>query len=42
MIVVVDDRGIVVDSYKSMLEREGYPVAGFTPGEFIEWMDAAC
>lgn len=42
MIVVVDDRALVVDSYKSMLEREGYPVAGFTPGEFIEWMDAAC
>lgn len=42
MIVVVDDRGIVVDSYKSMLEREGFPVAGFTPDQFIEWMDTAC
>ncbi|MAW85406.1 MAG: two-component system response regulator [Phyllobacteriaceae bacterium] len=42
MIVVVDDRALVVDSYKSMLEREGFPVAGFAPDQFIEWMDTAC
>lgn len=41
MIVVVDDREIVVDSYRSMLGREGFPVAGFSPDEFIEWMETA-
>lgn len=37
MIVVVDDRPIVAEAYKTSLGREGYSVTSFDPNEFLEW-----
>ncbi len=41
MIVVVDERDIVLDGYKSLLNREGFPSTGFCTSEFYEWIDTA-
>ncbi len=41
MIVVVDERDIVLDGYKSLLSREGFPSTGFCTDEFFEWIDTA-
>ncbi|MBZ0161806.1 MAG: response regulator transcription factor [Notoacmeibacter sp.] len=41
MIVVVDERDIVLDGYKSLLSREGFPTTGFCTSEFHEWIDTA-
>jgi DNA-binding response OmpR family regulator len=40
MIVVIDDRPIVAEAYKSSLGKEGYSVASFDPNEFIEWFQS--
>ena len=37
MIVFIDDRDLVTDSYRSQLEREGFPVLVFRPTQFKEW-----
>jgi len=38
MIVVVDERQIVVDGYTAMFAREGIAVTGFSPDDFESWM----
>lgn len=37
MIVFIDDRDLVTDSYRSQLEREGFPVLVFRPSQFKQW-----
>lgn len=37
MIVFIDDRDLVTDSYRSQLEREGFPVLTFHPSQFKKW-----
>jgi two-component system, OmpR family, flagellar system response regulator FtcR len=41
MIVVVDERPIVSEAYKSSIGREGYTVASFTPDEFVSWFQSS-
>lgn len=41
MIVLIDEREIVVDSYKNQLRREGFPSIGFKYEDFKEWADAS-
>lgn len=41
MIVIVDDREIVVDGYQSGFNREGFATTGFDPEEFRGWFGAA-
>jgi len=38
MIVVVDERQIVVDSYAAMFAREGITATGLSPHDFGDWM----
>lgn len=40
MIVIVDDREIVVDGYQSGFNREGIATTGFDPAEFCGWIGA--
>lgn len=40
MIVIVDDREMVVDGYKSSFSREGIASTGFAPDEFQGWFGA--
>ena len=40
MIVIVDDREIVVDGYQSGFNREGIATTGFDPDEFRGWFGA--
>jgi len=40
MIVIVDDREMVVDGYKSGFSREGIASTGFDPEEFQGWLGA--
>jgi two-component system, OmpR family, flagellar system response regulator FtcR len=42
MIVLIDEREIVVDSYKTQLKREGFASAGFNCSDFKEWADTSC
>ncbi|MGB8818288.1 MAG: winged helix-turn-helix domain-containing protein [Rhizobiaceae bacterium] len=37
MIVFIDERNLVTDSYKTQLEREGFPVLTFRPSQFKQW-----
>lgn len=37
MIVFIDDRDMVTDSYRAQLEREGFPVLAFRPSQFEAW-----
>jgi two-component system, OmpR family, flagellar system response regulator FtcR len=37
MIVFIDDRDLVTDSYRAQLEREGFPVLAFRPSQFKQW-----
>jgi DNA-binding response OmpR family regulator len=41
MIIIVDDRNLVTDAYRSSFDREGVPAAGFTSRDFSGWVDAA-
>lgn len=41
MIVIVDDRNIVTDAFRSSFDREGIPAAGFSGGDFEGWVEAA-
>ena len=40
MIVIVDDREIVIDGYQSGFDREGIATTGFDPDEFRGWLGA--
>ena len=40
MIVIVEDREIVMDGYTSWFGREGVAVTGFAPSEFGDWVSA--
>jgi two-component system, OmpR family, flagellar system response regulator FtcR len=37
MIVFIDDRDLVTDSYRAQLEREGFPVLAFRSSQFKQW-----
>lgn len=41
MIVIVDDRNLVTDAFRSSFDREGIPAAGFSGGDFEGWVEAA-
>jgi two-component system, OmpR family, flagellar system response regulator FtcR len=41
MIVLVDERKLVTQGYKSLFGREGVPSAAFDPVEFSEWVSSA-
>ena len=41
MIVIVDDRNLVTDAFRSSFDREGVPAAGFSGGDFEGWVEAA-
>ena len=41
MIVVVDERELVAEGFKSLFGREGVPSASFDPSEFHEWVNTA-
>lgn len=41
MIVIVDDRNLVTDAFRSSFDREGVPAAGFSGGDFEGWVAAA-
>ena len=41
MIVLIDEREIVVDGYKSQFKREGFASVGFNSNEFKEWADTS-
>jgi two-component system, OmpR family, flagellar system response regulator FtcR len=39
MIVVVDERDIVLEGYNSLFKREGFASAGFSTDEFQNWVE---
>jgi two-component system, OmpR family, flagellar system response regulator FtcR len=39
MIVVVDERNIVLDGYNSLFKREGFASTGFSTDDFQAWVD---
>lgn len=41
MIVIVDERELVINGYASMFDREGVATTGFCPTEFDSWFTAA-
>ncbi len=41
MIVLIDEREIVVDCYKTQLKREGFASVGFNSSDFREWADTS-
>ncbi len=41
MIVIVDDRNLVTEAFRSSFDREGIPAAGFSGGDFEGWVEAA-
>lgn len=41
MIVIVDDRSLVTDAFKSSFDREGVPTVGFSSDDFEEWVGGA-
>lgn len=41
MIVLIDEREIVIDSFKSQLKREGFASVGFSSSDFREWADTS-
>ncbi len=41
MIIIVDDRTIVTEAYRSSFDREGVPATGFNSGDFEGWVGAA-
>jgi two-component system, OmpR family, flagellar system response regulator FtcR len=41
MIVLIDERNLVVDGYKAQLKREGFSSVGFSSTQFEEWFDTS-
>lgn len=41
MIVIVDDRNLVTDAFRSSFDREGISAAGFSGGDFEGWVETA-
>ncbi len=41
MIVLIDERNLVVDGYKAQLKREGFSSVGFSSTQFKEWFDTS-
>ena len=41
MIVLVDERELVTDGFRSLFGREGIPSASFVPEDFRDWMATA-
>jgi two-component system, OmpR family, flagellar system response regulator FtcR len=41
MIVLIDERNLVVDSYRAQLKREGFSSVGFSGTEYQEWFDTS-
>lgn len=41
MIIIVDDRPIVTEAYRTSFDREGVPATGFNSGEFEGWVGGA-
>ncbi len=41
MIIIVDDRTIVTEAYRSSFDREGIPATGFNSGDFEGWVGGA-
>jgi two-component system, OmpR family, flagellar system response regulator FtcR len=41
MIVIVDDREIVTEAYRSSFDREGIPATGFNSNDFQGWVGGA-
>ena len=41
MIIIVDDRSLVTEAYRSSFDREGVPATGFNSGEFEGWVGGA-
>ncbi|PZU93881.1 MAG: two-component system response regulator [Chelatococcus sp.] len=39
MYIVIDERAIVAEGYKSLFSGEGIPSIGFTPSRFREWVE---
>ncbi len=40
MIVIVDERNLVIHGYRSGFSREGMSSAGFAPEDFMEWLNS--
>jgi two-component system, OmpR family, flagellar system response regulator FtcR len=38
MIVIVEDRGTIVDAYRASFSREGFSASGFSPSDFEDWV----
>ena len=41
MLVMVDERQLVIAGYQNGFEAEGVAVVGFTPGDFLSWIENA-
>ena len=41
MIIIVDDRSLVTDAFRTSFDREGVSTAGFTSDDFEGWVEAA-
>lgn len=41
MIIIVDDRSVVTEAYRSSFDREGIPATGFNTGDFRGWVGGA-
>ena len=41
MLVMVDERRLVMDGYARGFESEGMALAGFTPSDFLAWIESA-
>ncbi|MCP4559593.1 MAG: response regulator transcription factor [Bosea sp.] len=39
MYIVIDDRSLVTEGYRSLFSGEGVPAIGFTPTKFEEWVE---
>lgn len=40
MIIIIDDRGVVLDAYRTMFSRIGYSVYGMNSLEILDWLEA--
>ena len=41
MLVLVEERGLVIAGYRNGFESEGVAITGFTPEQFLDWIDSA-
>lgn len=41
MYIVIDERALVTDGYKSLFNGEGVPSIGFTPSGFRDWVEGS-